>query len=100
MKSKTGKPDFNRGKKLVIPAKTRSPLEAVKMLRAGQPIDQMAGYYAGSGILEKDFYMMDDIDKLHALAGYRELMAIHKKDIERLQEEAKTLTDKTESNEK
>jgi len=81
-------PDRNSGLKLVIPVKTRTPLEALQMLRAGQPIDVAAGYYSESGILEKDFYMMDNIDKLHALAAYREQMAISKTDIETLQRSA------------
>jgi len=80
--------DRNNGLKLVIPVKTRTPLEALQMLRAGQPIDVAAGYYADSGILEKDFYMMDNIDKLHALAGYRERMATAKTDYETLQRAA------------
>jgi len=84
----TTTPDRNSGLKLVIPVKTRTPLEALQMLRAGQPIDVAAGYYSESGILEKDFYMMDDIDKLHALAAYREQMAIAKTDMETLQRAA------------
>lgn len=106
MKSRTGNPDKNSGMKLVIPVKTRSPMEAMKMLRAGQPIDQAAGYYSRSGVLEKDFYMMDNIDKLHALAGYRELVLKHQSDVERLTNEARALaaanqvTNKTDNNEK
>lgn len=113
MRSKTANPDKNRGMKLVIPVKTRSPIEAMQMLRAGQPIDQAAGYYSRSGVLEKDFYMMDNIDKLHALAGYRELVLKHQSDVERLTNEAKEqisaakaaraakeVTNKTDNNEK
>lgn len=82
MRKGIASPDYNDGKVLTIPVKTRTPLEALKMLNAGNAIDQMAGYYSKSGVLEKDFYMMDNIDKLHALAGYRELMVHHKADFE------------------
>lgn len=82
MKKGTAMRDKNSGLVLTIPVKTMDSLEAMKLLRAGHPIDVAAGYYSQSGILEKDFYMMDNIDKLHALAAYREQMAIHKSDYE------------------
>lgn len=64
----------NNGPKLTIPVKTRTPLEAFQMLRAGQPIDQVAGYYDEEGILEEDFWLMDKLAKLHKLAEYKEVM--------------------------
>lgn len=72
-------PEKNNGKKLTIPARTRSPLEAFKMFEMGQPIDQVAGYYEAEGYLEPDFHMMDKIQKLQALNDYRELMEKNKK---------------------
>lgn len=76
------KAEKNSGPKLTIPVATRTPLQAFQMLRMGQPIDQVAGYYEEQGMLEPDFYMMDKIQKLHALASYKEKAASAKKDID------------------
>lgn len=85
MRKGVATPEVNNEPKLTIPVKTRTPLEAFKMLRAGQPIDQAAGYYANNGTLEPDFFMMDPIEKLHALARYREMEAEAKADMEEAQ---------------
>jgi len=61
-------PEKNSGLKLTIPCRTRTPLEAFQMLRQGQPIDIMAGYYEREGMIEKDFYMMDKLEKFHKIA--------------------------------
>jgi len=75
-------PERNRGQKLTMVMSTRTPLQAFQMLRMGHPIDQMAGYYEEQGVLEPDFYMMDKIGKLHALAKYKEMAATAKTDID------------------
>lgn len=72
MKKSVVTPEYNSGKKLTIPVKTRTPLEALKMLRAGQPVDVAAGYFDKKGELTPDFYMMDKVDKLHHLAYLRQ----------------------------
>jgi len=68
----TAKPEFNSGKKLTQVIKTREPLEALQMLRAGQPIDIMLGYYVERGEASKDVYMMDRLEKLHMLEELKE----------------------------
>lgn len=88
MRKGTATPERNTSPKLVIPVQTRSPLEAFNLLRMGHPIDRMMGYYADSGILEKDPYMMDTVEKFHALAAYKELSMKHKDDLEEIQRDA------------
>lgn len=66
------KPEQNSGKKLTQIIKTRTPIEALKMLRAGQPIDQMLGYYVDRGEAMPDVYRMDKLEKLHHLEELRE----------------------------
>lgn len=66
------KPEKNSGKKLTQIIKTRTPLEALKMLRAGQPIDQMLGYYVDRGEAMPDVYRMDKLEKLYLLEELRE----------------------------
>jgi len=61
---------------------TRTPMEAWKMLRAGQPIDQMLGYYVDRGEAEKDVYMMDKLDKLHLLTELKERSKMLKDEIQ------------------
>jgi len=75
-------PERNSGNKLTIPVKTRSPLEAFQMLRQGQTIDRIAGYYEKEGMITKDFHFMDRIEKLHMLADCRALMDRSKTEIE------------------
>jgi len=75
-------PERNSGRKLTIPVKTRSPLEAFTMLRQGQQIDRIAGYYEKEGLIKKDFHFMDRIEKLHMLAECRALMDRSKTEIE------------------
>jgi len=81
---RTGKvtPERNSGLKLAQVMSTRTPLQAFQLLRMGHPIDVMAGYYEEQGILESDFYMMDRIQKLHALAKYKQIAAEAKTDID------------------
>lgn len=66
------RPERNSGKKLTQIIQTRTPIDALKMLRAGQPIDQMLGYYVDRGEADKDVYMMDRLEKLHLLEELRE----------------------------
>lgn len=81
MKKKISKPDYNRGHKLVLHAQTRNPVEAFAMLKAGHPIDQAAGYYEKKGVDITDFFMLDKIGKLKALASYREIVEQGKKEL-------------------
>lgn len=89
MRKGVAKPEYNSGVKITIPVRTRTPLEAFKMLEAGQPVDVMAGYYDKMGILEQDFQLMDHIDKLKALNRYKDLAEKHKTDYEELTRQAK-----------
>lgn len=70
MKTGTAAAEKNTGRKLTIPVKTRSPIEAFQMLRQGQPIDTMAAYYDDQ--VGDDFWMMDKTAKLHKLAELKE----------------------------
>ena len=63
----TARPEPNNGKKLAQLVATRSPIDALKMLRAGQPIDVMLGWYVETGQAEADVFQMDRLDKLHKL---------------------------------
>lgn len=72
MKYPEAKPEVNNGKSLTLPIKVRTPLEAYNMLAAGQPVDQVGMMYHMEGILEKDFFMMDKIEKLRKLSDLRE----------------------------
>jgi len=56
-----------------INVKTKTPLETFQMLRMGQPIDTMAAYYDEKELLQKDFWMMDKVAKLHHLADLKKL---------------------------
>jgi len=73
MRKGTATPERNNKPSLTIPCRTRSPIEAFQMLRQGQPIDIMAGYYDDKDILDKDFWMMDKVAKLHHLAELKKL---------------------------
>jgi len=81
-------PERNHSPKLTMVMSTRTPLQAFQMLRMGHPIDQIAGYYDQLGILEPDFYMMDKIQKLHALAAYRQQAADAKSDLDKYEAQA------------
>lgn len=80
-------PEKNTGLKLAIKMNTRSPLEAFQMLRVGHPIDVMAGYYEDQ--ISPDFYMMDKIQKLHALAEYKQKAEAAKADISAFENDLK-----------
>lgn len=82
MKYGTATPEKNKGPKLTIPVKTRTPLEAYKMLLAGQPIDQIGQMYHIDGKVDKDFFMMDKTEKLRKLAELRQERDAAKGDIE------------------
>lgn len=73
MYSGTAKPEINRSRSLTLPVRVISPLEAYQLYSQGSPIDRMAGYYKKQGILNDDFFMMDQIGRLNALAEYKEL---------------------------
>lgn len=70
MKKGKATPEPERGPKLTMVVKTRTPLEAFKILRMGQPVDQALGFYTQE-YQGKDLHLMDDIEKLHLLAYYR-----------------------------
>jgi len=74
-------PEKNSGLKLTIPVRTRTPLEAFQMLRQGQPIDITAGYYERNGMIEKDFYMMDKLEKFHKIAELKMREKVAKQEI-------------------
>lgn len=82
MKGGIAKPEVNNGKKLTLPARTMSPIEAFRALRQGQPIDQIGQLYHVSGHIDKDFFMMDKTEKLHKLQELRELRDHYKTDVE------------------
>lgn len=72
MKTGIATAESNGQPKLTIPVKTRSPLEAFQMLRAGQAIDVIGQAYHDQGYVGKDFFMMDKLEKLHKVAELRE----------------------------
>jgi len=82
------KPEPNNGQKMVMIVKTRSPMEAYQMLRQGMPIDQALGYYLKQGLVDKDVWLMDNVEKLHLLQRVREMKAGHQEDIEELTRQA------------
>lgn len=82
MRGGTAKPEVNSGKKLTLPARTMSPVEAYKALRQGQAIDQIGQLYHVSGHIDKDFFMMDKTEKLHKLQELREMRDHYKTDVE------------------
>lgn len=82
MKRGTARAQFNDGIQLTIPVKTRTPLEAFAMLQVGQPIDQAIGYYVPKDVIEKDFFFLDTVEKLHKLAEYRQRVADNESEIE------------------
>lgn len=75
-------PEKNNSPKMTIPVKTRTPLEAYKMLLAGQPIDQIGQMYHIDGKVDKDFFMMDKTEKLRKIAELRQQRDSTKGDIE------------------
>lgn len=83
-------PERNNGPKLTIPVKTRSPLEAITMLRKGDNIDQMVGYYTDHGIDTTDFFLKDRIQKLHMLNNYRDR-------VKELEEKKQSLTNQIQT---
>jgi len=85
MRKGIASPEKNSGIKLTIPCRTRTPLEAFQMLRQGQPIDIMAGYYEREGMIEKDFYMMDKLEKYHKIAELKMREKIAKQEIDAVQ---------------
>lgn len=88
MRKGTATPETNKGLKITMPVKTRTPLEAFQMLRQGHPIDVMAGYY--SDHIQDDFWMMDKTAKLHALAHLKADNAQRQQDILFQQQEIET----------
>lgn len=81
MKKGTATPEKRNHAKLTIVVKTRSPLEAYTMLKMGHPVDQALGYYT-EDYQGKDLHLMDNIEKLHLLAHFKELKAHHQTDYE------------------
>lgn len=87
MRKGIANPEKNNGKRLTIPARTRSPLDAFKMFEAGQNIDLVAGYWEQEGYVEPDFYMMDHIGKLQALNRYRTMKIEKEKEMKQYKED-------------
>jgi len=71
MRRKQATPEVNLHKSLTIPVRTRTPIEAFKMLRAGQPVDQALAYYTDQNGADKDLFLMDKVEKLHAIRKYK-----------------------------
>jgi len=71
MRSKQATPEVNLHKSLTIPVRTRTPLEAFKLLRAGQPVDQALAYYTDQNGADKDLFLMDKVEKLHAIRKFK-----------------------------
>lgn len=71
MRRKQAIPEINLHKSLTIPVKTRTPLEAFKLLRAGQPVDQALAYYTDQNGADKDLFLMDKVEKLHAIRKFK-----------------------------
>lgn len=76
------KSEKNTGKSITLPARVITPLDAYVLYSQGSPIDRMAGYYKKQGILDDDFFMMDQVGRLNALAQYRELTKQLKEDVD------------------
>jgi len=87
MKKGIARPEINNGKKLVAFVRTRSPLEAYQLLRAGQPIDQTIGWYQQQTNEVQDVSMMDTLAKLHYLSDLRDRVAIQRSDVEQMTQE-------------
>lgn len=81
MKKGVATPETRNNPKLTIVVKTRTPIEAFQMLRAGHPVDQALGFYT-ENYVGKDLHLMDNIEKLHLLAHFKELKAHHQTDYE------------------
>lgn len=94
MRKGTATPEKNKGEKLVIPVRTMNVLEAYAALNMGHNIDIMAGYYEKEGVLQPDFFMMDRVNKLHALAGYREQLKEAKAKYESQEQELTRIREK------
>jgi len=97
------KPEPNSGEKLVLVVRTRSPLEAYKMLLAGQPVDQTIGWYqsqTGDSDVQ-DVFMMDIPQKLRYINELKERVAIQRSDIEALTQEVNSISNhKQQQNER
>jgi len=79
------KSEKNNSRSITLPARVITPLEAYQLYSQGHPIDRMAGYYKKQGILNDDFFMMDQVGRLNALAQYRELTKQLAEDVKTLQ---------------
>lgn len=73
MKRGIAKPETNTMRSITMPARVITPMDAYILYSQGSPIDRMAGYYKKQGLLNDDFYMMDQVGRLKALADYRAL---------------------------
>lgn len=71
MRKGIAKAEVNNKQSLTIPVRTRTPLEAFQMLRAGQPVDQALAYYIDQNGADKDLFLMDKVEKLQAIADYK-----------------------------
>jgi len=83
------KPEANNKPSITLPSRTRTPIEAFQMLRLGHPVDVMAGYYDDQDLLDKDFWMMDKVAKLHHIADLRKLEGDLKRNEQMLHQEIK-----------
>jgi len=91
MKKGVATPERNSGEKLVLVVRTRTPLEAYNMLKAGQPVDQAIGWYQQQteDVNPQDLFMMDTPQKLRYINELKERVAIQKSDVESITNEVK-----------
>lgn len=82
MKKGIAKSEANSGISLTIPVRTRTPLEAFELLRQGQPVDRVAGYYAEQGMDITNFFLLDKVEKLHKIAEFKQNEALLRAEID------------------
>lgn len=93
MNKPVAKAEKNTSPSLTIPVRTRTPQEALDMLNAGQPIDQIGRGYHDQGLVGKDFFQMDKLDKLRKISELKQMESQAKKDYEYLAAEQRRIQD-------
>jgi len=84
MKKGTAKSERTKGISLTLPARTNTIQDAIRAQKAGMPIDVMTGYYAEQGMDTGEFFMLDNVEKMHKIAEFRQNQIILKKELESL----------------
>jgi len=93
MKKGIARPEYNSGEKLAIVVRTRTPIEAYRMLKAGMPVDQAVGWYQSQNLNGEvqDISMMDTPQKLRYILDLKSQIAIQKTDLELMTHEVNQL---------